>query len=399
MTIHSSDFYTDIKTFEDFREVFNSIHYQRVPDDWWVIVTDVAGSTKAISEGRYKEVNLVGAASIIAVVNALKEKSIPYVFGGDGATILVHESDVFKIKPVLIATQQMAKATFDLEIRAGAVPVSRLTAEGKFVEVAKYRLSSTASLAMIRGGGVNLAEKLVKNDASFSFKPDQLSTNNADLNGLSCRWSPIPSKCGQILSILVVVREGTAPADEIYKQVLISIEDILGDHHESHPVTFSGVSNRRMSWKSVFAEVKMQTHGKNWGQKLGSLLWIVTTFAFMNIFIMLKWRSPLADSEKYVKEVAEGSDFRKFDDTLRMIRDCSVAQKQKIETLLEELWKKGQIFYGTYSSSHSLMTCYVASLTDHIHFIDGSDGGYAMASKQMKQQIQSANEKNGSPLK
>jgi hypothetical protein len=33
------------------------------------------------------------------------------------------------------------------------------------------------------------------------------------------------------------------------------------------------------------------------------------------------------------------------------------------------------------------MTCLVFSLAgDHVHFIDGADGGYALAAKQMKQQ-------------
>ena len=35
------------------------------------------------------------------------------------------------------------------------------------------------------------------------------------------------------------------------------------------------------------------------------------------------------------------------------------------------------------------MTCYVPSFSDgkHVHFIDGGDGGYAIAAKQLKQQM------------
>ena len=35
------------------------------------------------------------------------------------------------------------------------------------------------------------------------------------------------------------------------------------------------------------------------------------------------------------------------------------------------------------------MTCYVNTVQpgDHIHFIDGDDGGYAMAAKEMKAQM------------
>ena len=44
-------------------------------------------STRAIAEGRYKDVNMIGAACINAVLNISRKKSVPYVFGGDGATL------------------------------------------------------------------------------------------------------------------------------------------------------------------------------------------------------------------------------------------------------------------------------------------------------------------------
>lgn len=397
----SYQFYEQLPSFKDFKLVFEGSNYRRVPDDWWVVITDVSGSTKAISEGRYKEVNLVGAASIIAVVNALENQAIPYVFGGDGATILLHDRDIAKIKPVLIATKAMAKQVFDLEIRAGAVPVAQLSSEGKYVELAKYQLSDTATLAMIRGGGVNLAEKLVKRDDTFSIKSENPSgESQANLNGLSCRWSPIPSKRGEVVSILVMARDvQTNSSDQIYRQVLEGIEQILGDHHDSYPVTFDGLAKRKMSWKSILNEVRMQANGRDWLGKVGAALWVAITFSIVNLFIMLGLKSPITDTEKYVKEVSEGSDFRKFDDTLRMVRDCTAEQRWQIEDMLKGLYLKGLIFYGTYSSSHSLMTCYVASFSSHVHFIDGSDGGYAMAAKGMKQQIQAANEKNLATLK
>ncbi|MCZ6502257.1 MAG: DUF3095 family protein [Gammaproteobacteria bacterium] len=43
----------------------------------------------------------------------------------------------------------------------------------------------------------------------------------------------------------------------------------------------------------------------------------------------------------------------------------------------------GELFYGVHLSDESLMTCYVQSVeaADHIHFIEGGDGGYAGASR------------------
>ena len=39
-----------------------------LPEDWDLAVADVAGSTRAIEAGRYKEVNVVAASAIVAVL-------------------------------------------------------------------------------------------------------------------------------------------------------------------------------------------------------------------------------------------------------------------------------------------------------------------------------------------
>ena len=86
------------------------------------------------------------------------------------------------------------------------------------------------------------------------------------------------------------------------------------------------------------------------------------------------------------------ADYRKFDDVLRMVLDCSEIQTQEIEQYLESKYQEGQLFYGTYKSNNALMTCYVQDIQpgQHIHFIDGGDGGYAMAAKQLKTQLKNA---------
>jgi len=85
----------------------------------------------------------------------------------------------------------------------------------------------------------------------------------------------------------------------------------------------------------------------------------------------------------------DNADYRKFDHSLRMIVDVTKGQARQIEDYLEMLKEKKQIFYGLYASAESLMTCYVDDIHDggHIHFVDGADGGYAMAAKQLKAQI------------
>lgn len=47
-----------------------------------------------------------------------------------------------------------------------------------------------------------------------------------------------------------------------------------------------------------------------------------------------------------------------------------------------------EILYGIYVSGESVMSCYVRDLEDdHIHFVDGAEGGYTAAAAVLKEKI------------
>src|SRR5262245_46595028 len=85
--VGSADFYAALPVLDDFAAVVRSEGYRPLPDDWLVAVSDVRGSTAAVRQGRYKEVNLIGASTIMAILNVARPIAIPYVFGGDGASL------------------------------------------------------------------------------------------------------------------------------------------------------------------------------------------------------------------------------------------------------------------------------------------------------------------------
>jgi len=90
----------------------------------------------------------------------------------------------------------------------------------------------------------------------------------------------------------------------------------------------------------------------------------------------------------YKKTVAANTDYKKFDDMLRQILSGTVAQRKQLEIYLEALHQQGDVIYGMHASPSVLMTCLVFERENqHMHFVDGSNGGYAMAAKTMKQQI------------
>jgi hypothetical protein len=60
-----------------------------VPENWHVIVTDIKGSTEAVTAGLHQQINLIATGSTVASLNIVFNNSIsiPFFFGGDGATI------------------------------------------------------------------------------------------------------------------------------------------------------------------------------------------------------------------------------------------------------------------------------------------------------------------------
>jgi hypothetical protein len=212
----TSGFYSSQSSFRDFEGFTDSNNYQKAPGDWSVYVTDVVNSTRAIEAGKYKEVNLIGAASITLCINLLKCREFPFVFGGDGASFCIHANDC----------------------------------------PADAELGSLLRLAL-------------------------------DNYGLELRVARIP------------------------------------------------------------------------------------------------------DSGHYMQHMRYHSDYRKFDDTLRLVLDCSEEQAAGLEAVLEAARSAGLIHYGLHRSDAALMTCFVQTMQDggHLHFIDGGNGGFATAAQQLKQQL------------
>jgi hypothetical protein len=91
---------------------------------------------------------------------------------------------------------------------------------------------------------------------------------------------------------------------------------------------------------------------------------------------------------RYREELVENSDFRKFDGMLRMVMDGSEAQAERLQEFLEREYLDRRLVYGLHKSREALVTCIVQSYNgNHLHFVDGSDGGYALAARQLKERL------------
>lgn len=371
-------FYDDVPVFTQFSGVIDIDNYRALPDDWWLATGDIVNSTGAIAAGDYKSVNMAGAALISAVLNALGHRDLPFVFGGDGALVALPAEGHDKARQALAALRTWAREGMGLEMRAAMVPMRDVRAAGLDVRVARFRVSDHASFAMFAGGGASWAEARMK-DNHYAVEPAP-SGAAPDLEGLSCRWSPIPARHGAIVSIIAV----PGPADDMpaFARLVEKIVAITGgEERAGHPVPAEG-PEPKASGSGILIEGRA-------GPKAGKIKRFfkavaATAFAFS----LIRWNISVGrfDPVVYRRDVAANSDFRKFDDGLKMTVDIDAARLAEIETLLRDAAAEGICRYGVSKQDSALMTCFVLTALerDHIHFIDGAAGGYARAAEHLK---------------
>ena len=71
-----------------------------------------------------------------------------------------------------------------------------------------------------------------------------------------------------------------------------------------------------------------------------------------------------------------------------MVLDLSSSELAAIIAFLDAEHAAGRVAYGLHRAPSALVTCFVRSYAgDHVHFIDGANGGYALAAKQLKAQL------------
>ena len=124
-------FYGALEPFTEFADVADPERYVAAPEDWIVVLGDIKGSTEAARAGRYKEVNLVGAACITATLNVTGDLDLPYAFGGDGATMLIPPEVRDAVEAALRRTRRLARDGFGLELRLGLIAVQELRRRGR----------------------------------------------------------------------------------------------------------------------------------------------------------------------------------------------------------------------------------------------------------------------------
>jgi hypothetical protein len=210
--------------------------------------------------------------------------------------------------------------------------------------------------------------------------PAAPSGTQPDLSGLSCRFEEMPSVRGNILSLLVVPASGADPAG--FRKL---IEDIVALVERSpdaaRPVPPGGPALR---WPPAGVEFEARAARGGPLFKRRAFVLANTLFAYlvMRFGITVGGFVP----KTCVRQVVENSDFRKYDDGLRMILDCTPELERALTQRLARAASTGIARYGLHRQDAAMMTCFTPSAlrSDHVHFIDGARGGYASAAIALK---------------
>jgi len=366
-----------VPVLDHFADVADSSRFLPLSDDWHILVSDVVNSSAAIADGRYKAVNLAGAATISAVANALEGELPLFVFGGDGARFTVSPDQAQEASDALTRTAAWAGRDLDLQLRVGMARVAEARAAGHDVRVAFWQASDHVRYAMFTGGGLEWVEARLK-EGTFRIPP-AADESQPDLTGLSCQWGAIRPKKGRILSL--IVKKAAGASEVRFAAVTSRVVALLEHAANLNPVPVEGPEVR---WPSGAIALQSRVARKGqpaWRRRVhvlagAALAWVLFKFGL---------RLGRFDAKRYRREIALNTDFRKFDDALMMTVDCSPQTVKSLRALLDEAASEGVIDFGLHVQDRALMTCVVPSVfsPDHIHFVDGADGGYASAARQL----------------
>ena len=379
MGVATSAFTRSLPVGDEFRAVLDGELYRPVPDHWYIAVSDVVGSRKAIAAGNYKSVNMAGVAVISALMNALDTQELPYIFGGDGAAIVCAPEDSDVVAETMARTVTWVGENLDLVLRAALVPVSAIRAEGHDILVQATRVSDSVNNYAFRGGGLSRAEALMK--AGQYAVPPAPPGSYPDLTGLSCRWSPIKPQNGKIASIIIEPGEGR---EQDFPRIAEKLLDLTGMRlpQGGSPMPADGPTG---TWPPQGLELEARaTRGSRPLAIHKAALYLRT---FLTWFIFATGLNIGSFNAKHYRQFTSlNTDYRRFQDGLRITVSLGDAELGRLTEFLEEERKARSLRYGLCVQDSAILTCYVPSVTSdsHFHFLDGAGGGYARAAENMK---------------
>lgn len=169
-----------------------------------------------------------------------------------------------------------------------------------------------------------------------------------------------------------------ADQSAVFKAVIDIIERLYGSPEMRTPISLQALK-LKPTLRNLGREIRVRLGKKN----IFSLLktWITTLIGPL----YFKTRK----GKNYLNNLVEMSDTLVIDGRINTVISGTQRQREALEAALNDLERKGKIIYGLYVSQDSVLSCYVRDMNhDHVHFVDGSEGGYTHAAGMMKVKMQ-----------
>jgi len=355
--------------------------FSTLPEDWHILVADIRNSTAAVQNGNHNHVNLVATGCVIAILNLAETHNIavPFFFGGDGASFLIPEEIREKSLSVLEKHNRNTKKSFGFSLAVGALSVAEIYDRNIELKIARVNVNKALNIPVILGNGLHYAENKIKTEYfSKEIIPDETRLN---LTGMECKWDRIkpPKKGQEVISLIIAGCEET-DFSKVYSKIMASIDDIYGSIGRRKPV-----SVRRLKIKAGLQRIKDEMK-----IKLGK--WSFTEFIknFMVANFGEFYLRNTTSGKNYLQKLVELSDNLTLDGRINTVITGTSDQRKRIIAYLDKLENQNLIKYGYHVSEESIMSCYVKDMStdQHIHFIDGGNGGYTKAANQLKLKFQ-----------
>lgn len=354
--------------------------FKEVPADWHVIITDIRNSTIAVTNGLHETVNLIATGSIVTVLNIVyKEKlTIPFFFGGDGATFIVPPCIIDHAMAALSLFKASTLENSNIDLRVGTITVNEIYEKGHELKISKFKSSKILSIPIVLGTGLSYAEKVIKGDEYLFANKALEGGEEPDLTGMQCRWDKIepPQNHNEVVTLLALSADGIKQS-LAFKKVITLLDEIYGTPENRQPISVS-----KLKLKTTFTRIEMEMRAKLERVRIFKKIYTWLTYLLGYLYFSTQ------TGKDYLARLVNMSDTLVIDGRINTVISGTDQQRRLLESALDQLEKKGEILFGLYVSKESVMSCYVRDLQDdHIHFVDGSDGGYTQAAGVLKLKI------------
>lgn len=355
--------------------------FSSIPQNWTIVVTGIKDSTDAVALGSHNDVNLSATGSIITVLNTIKKinKSIkiPYFFGGDGATFIVPNSVLIPVLDALHDYSEHIKNIMKLNLRFGALGVDEVYKNDVSLRITKLKHNKYLTTPVALGNGIKYAEYIIKS----RFKQEAVTTVKKQLNldGMECRWDEIyPNEEQKKIVCLLINCNDEKIQAEVYGKIMNEINFVFGDLSTRNPI-----STLKLKLNTSIDKIRKEMYATI-GKKSASYLisnWLITVFG-KYYFKFSK------EGKSYVHKVSQLSDTIMLDGSINTVMSGTQKQVNRLQILLDELESSKTIVYGLHTTHASIMSCFIEDRDEkHIHFVDGTEGGYTSAAIMLKEKL------------